>query len=116
MSGYPHQAGMFDSLMDVSRLGETARPATRHVLEVATGAVKERTPLSYVPSSVVTRRFIRRLYAFSTVAALLSLLAAAQFDARVQVIAEPLPTAGQRRRLLADDRRFLGARGTLPFG
>jgi hypothetical protein len=59
---------------------------------VATGAVKERTPLSYVRSSVVTRLLIRRLYAFSAAAALLSLLAAVQFDARVQVIAEPLPT------------------------
>lgn len=48
--------------------------------------------MSYVPSSVVTRRFTSRLYAFTAVAALLSLLAAAQFDARVQVIAERLPT------------------------
>ena len=48
--------------------------------------------MSYVRSIVVTRRFIRRLYAFSAAAALLSLLAAVQFDARVQVIAEPLPT------------------------
>lgn len=48
--------------------------------------------MSYVPSSFVTRQFIRRRYAFSAVAALLGLLAAAQFDARVQVIAEPLPT------------------------
>jgi len=46
--------------------------------------------LPYVPSSVVTRQFIRRRYAFSILAALLSLFAAAQFDARVQV-SDPLP-------------------------
>lgn len=48
--------------------------------------------MSYLPSSVVTCRFTRRFYAFSAIAALLSLLAAVQFDARVQVIGEPLPT------------------------
>ena len=47
--------------------------------------------MPHVPSSVVTHQFIRRRYAFSALAALLSLLAAAQFDARVQVIAETLP-------------------------
>src|SRR4249920_528748 len=34
---------------------------------------------------------MRRRYAFSILAALLSLLAAAQFDARIQVIVDPLP-------------------------
>jgi len=40
---------------------------------------------------MVGRQFIRRRYAFSIIAALLSLLAAAQFDARVQIGADPLP-------------------------
>jgi hypothetical protein len=44
--------------------------------------------LSYFPSSV-SHQFNRRRHAFSILAALLSLLAAAQFDARVQVV--PLP-------------------------
>lgn len=47
--------------------------------------------MPYVPSSVITHQFIRRRCAFSILAALLTLLATAQFDARVQVIAEPLP-------------------------
>jgi hypothetical protein len=46
--------------------------------------------LRYFPSSVITKQFFRRRYAFSILAALLSLFAAAQFDARVQV-SDPLP-------------------------
>ena len=63
------------------------------------------TPLPCVSSSVDTHQFIRRRYAFSVLAALLSLLTAAQFDARVQVIAEPLPTQvsdGAFWRMVAD--------------
>jgi len=51
-------------------------------------------PLLYFPSKVskvVTHQFIRRRYAFSLLSALLSLCAATQFDARVQIIAETLP-------------------------
>ena len=47
--------------------------------------------MPYFPLSVVTQQFIRRRYALSILAALLSLLAAAQFDARVQVSVDPLP-------------------------
>jgi hypothetical protein len=47
--------------------------------------------LAYVPSSVDRYQVILRRCAFSVLAALLSLLAAAPFDARVQVIATPLP-------------------------